>query len=82
MYALQGLHEQARLCYHRAVAINPKFFLAHYNLGVLSEALGQYDLALSSYKTAAEINPHYEQARTNLQKLELRLAALKKASTP
>ncbi len=46
--------EQARDQYKKALQLDPNFFLAAYNLGMMEEAEGRVSAAISAYKTAIE----------------------------
>jgi len=51
--------------WEHTIAVNPKAWLAHNNLGVIYAAQGQYAKALEHYKTTIEINPDYATAYNN-----------------
>ena len=50
----------------QALAINPNFALAYYNLGNALQALRQFDDAVVSYHRSLTINPEYAKAHNNL----------------
>jgi ADP-heptose:LPS heptosyltransferase len=49
-----------------AIALNPGFPQAHYNLGNALKITGQTDEAIVSYREAISLNPNYANAYTNL----------------
>lgn len=58
--------EEAEQCLRRAVALDPGFALAHYNLGVLLARLGHRKAAELSYRQALDCRPQHLEARYNL----------------
>mmetsp|Transcript_37645 Transcript_37645/g.111342 ORF Transcript_37645/g.111342 Transcript_37645/m.111342 type:complete len:770 (-) Transcript_37645:253-2562(-) len=52
--------------YQQAVALNPRCAAAHYNLGVITSEMRQYDAALQHYERAIAIQPNYAQALCNV----------------
>lgn len=67
-YKLQskGDYKGAQTYYGKAVQIDPVYFEAYNDLGVIYENLGDDDSALAMYKKALEISPDYLPACTNL----------------
>ena len=57
VHGSQGQWDQAERCCRTAIAADPAFGEAHVNLGVVLEARGQLDAAVSSYKEALRLNP-------------------------
>ncbi len=51
--------------WEHTIAVNPKAWLAHNNLGVIYASQGQYEKALEHYKTTIELNPDYATAYNN-----------------
>ena len=51
--------------WEHTIAVNPKAWLAHNNLGVIYASQGQYAKALEHYKTTIELNPDYATAYNN-----------------
>ena len=43
----------------QAIKINPNYFLAHNNKGVILQKLRKFDESLKSYNSAFKINPNY-----------------------
>ena len=52
--------------YRRAIAIDPEYADAHYNLGVLLDHKEDYDGAEQHYRRAIAIDPEYADAHCNL----------------
>ncbi len=66
-----GHHHGARLaeaeaCYRQALADQPDFALARYNLGVVLHDQGKIDEAIAEYQEAIRVNSRYEPAYSNL----------------
>jgi len=77
---------QAIESYKKAIAINPDYADAHYNLGIAYRKQGEYDLAIASYQKAIAINPDDAKAHYNLGyayrkqgKYDLEIKSYKKA---
>ena len=51
--------------WEHTIAVNPKAWLAHNNLGVIYASQGNYEKALEHYKTTIELNPNYATAYNN-----------------
>ncbi len=56
---------QALAEYNQAVALDPSWFEAQYNAGVIAHRLRNYDSALASYETALALQPGSVDARYN-----------------
>jgi tetratricopeptide (TPR) repeat protein len=69
----------AALAFRQALARDPDFVEARYNLAAASEALGKFDLAREQLVEALRIDPDYADARFNLAQLELKRGALAEA---
>jgi len=65
-YKALGQLDAAVSHYERALAINPNYTDAHYNLAITFKAFGQLDAAVSSYERVLEINPDHSTAHNNL----------------
>ncbi|AXE61830.1 tetratricopeptide repeat protein [Candidatus Thioglobus sp. NP1] len=52
--------------YQKAIAINPSFYKAHYNLGGLFHELGMLDASIESFEKALSIKPDYAEANNNI----------------
>ena len=52
--------------WERTIAVSPKAWLAHNNLGVIYAAQGQYQKALDHYNTTIKLNPVYHLAYNNI----------------
>ncbi len=74
-----GKLEEAKLAYQKAIALNPKYAEAHYNLGHLLSTLGKLEEAELSYSKAIELNPNYLKAYYNLGHALSNLGKLKEA---
>jgi len=65
-YKEQGQLEGAAKMFQVAISINPKYAEAHFNLGVIHQALEHLNDAVDSYKKAIAIIPNYPEAYNNL----------------
>ena len=70
-YAGLGQLGSAVKSYEKAIAINPNYAKAHYNLGnalhdLALKGLGHLDDPIKSYKRSLEIDPDYAEAHNNL----------------
>lgn len=73
--------DQAALAFRRALAHDPDFVEARYNLAQVYERLGKTELARRELAAALEAEPDYADARFNLAQLELKRGALEDAKT-
>jgi tetratricopeptide (TPR) repeat protein len=66
--ALRALqrHDEAILCYERALTLQPAFAEASYGLAVALLALQRHDEAIGRYETALAIKPGFAEARYGL----------------
>ena len=66
--AYKALHKYdlALDCYNHALAINPYFAEAKYNMGLALHELGHFEEAIVHYEQALVINPHFLEALNNL----------------
>src|SRR5207245_2659714 len=53
----KGQVDEAIACFRQAIALDPKYVLAHNNLGYALKAQGQLDEAIASYRQAIELAP-------------------------
>lgn len=58
-------YKNMQALWERTIAVNPKAWLAHNNLGVIYASQGQHAKALEHYKTTIELNPNYATAHNN-----------------
>jgi Tfp pilus assembly protein PilF len=59
----------------KALEHNSSYALAYFDLGVLYEQTGSPNLAIEMYKKALGIQPDYQHARSNLERMEGRPGA-------
>jgi protein O-mannosyl-transferase len=59
-------HDQARLAYGRAIAIDPARAMTHYNLGTVLESEDRFEEALLSYTEALRLQPESVKTHINL----------------
>ena len=57
--AKKGEHDQAILCFDKALEINPRFVEAYCNRGVTYDKKGEYDRAISDFNKVIEIDPWF-----------------------
>jgi protein O-mannosyl-transferase len=62
----RGRLEEAHGHFVEALAIQPTYLDALYNLGAVADRLGRSEEAISAYRRALDINPHEERARRGL----------------
>jgi tetratricopeptide (TPR) repeat protein len=56
---------EALAAYRQAIELDPSWFQAQYNAGVIAQRLQNYDSALASYETALAVQPDSVDARYN-----------------
>ena len=61
-YAALGRHQEAMFHLQRAIAIAPNYALAHFNLGHVFDALGQFTKAIEFKSEAARLDPSFPEA--------------------
>jgi tetratricopeptide (TPR) repeat protein len=62
----QGRLEEAAASYRQALALQPDFAEAHYNIAIIFNELGRVEEAAESCRKAAEIRPDLAEAHSNL----------------
>jgi tetratricopeptide (TPR) repeat protein len=72
LFLQQGNLASARELLIKAIEHNSSYALAYFDLGVVYEQTGRRDLAVEMYKKALDIQPDYQHARSNLQRVESR----------
>jgi tetratricopeptide (TPR) repeat protein len=72
-FASLGIHlsqlgdtKKAIRAFKSALKADPKFYPAHYNIGVLYQGSGKFNDAVASYQHALKIKPDYAEAYNNL----------------
>lgn len=68
----QGNKQAAREQLMKAIEHNDAYAPAYLDLGVLYEQTGERDLAIEMYRKALQLQPDYQHALANLQRLESR----------
>ncbi len=66
----KGNYPDALANFGRSLEINPNFFEAHTNMGVVFMTIGNFDKAIFHLKKALTLNPNFEYAQTYLEKVE------------
>jgi len=61
-----GQFDTAIEFYEQAIAINPLYYKAHYNLGGALHELGNLKASIKSFEKALSINPDYAEANNNI----------------
>ena len=51
------MNEKAKICFEKAIEINPNNVNAHYNLGLIFQGFNEYQKAKDCYEKAIEIDP-------------------------
>jgi serine/threonine-protein kinase len=59
-------YDGALASFHQALELDPKFAMAHHNLGNALRGKGQVDAAIASYRTALALDPKFALAHYNL----------------
>jgi tetratricopeptide (TPR) repeat protein len=72
-------NDKAKVCYEKAIMINPNYINANYNLGVLFINLKDYQKAKNYFEKIIKINPNYAEAHNNLGILSLNIKKYQKA---
>jgi hypothetical protein len=72
-YHKEQRYEDALNAYHESIRHFPSE-ITHYNIGLCEEELKNFDAAMRAYRASIAINPNYEKARTNLDRLAEKLA--------
>lgn len=70
-YGEMSLMEDALVALERAVALNPKNAENYFGLGLIAQADGQTQRALTALIKAVEVNPHHWEARIILARIYL-----------
>jgi tetratricopeptide (TPR) repeat protein len=68
----QGQHAGAAESYHRALALDPAYAIAHNNLGVAQYHAGENEAAVDSFRAALSSQPNFVKAWLNLALLLFR----------
>lgn len=66
----KGNYTDALANFGKSLEINPNFFEAHTNMGVVFMTIGDFDKAIFHLKKALKLNPNFEYAQTYLEKVE------------
>ncbi|MGB8701633.1 MAG: tetratricopeptide repeat protein, partial [Thermosynechococcaceae cyanobacterium] len=61
--------------------IQPDLAIAHYNLGLLYKAQGQFGAAIAAYQQALQLQPDYADAYQNLGVVYLKLGQIQNSLT-
>jgi len=67
-------YDHAVVCFRKAIALKPDYFVAMDNLGTTFFEKQQYDSALVWFRQAVKINPKFESAYTHLGETQLKLS--------
>ncbi len=73
VYQEQKQHAAAAACYRRAIAADPKYAEAHYNLATVLWELDQKVDSIAAYREAVRLNPTHFSAHLNLGGVYLRV---------
>lgn len=64
-WRLKGAFDAALADHNKAIALNPKFYLAYNSRGIVWEIKGDLKKALEDFSKAIELNPNYPSAYYN-----------------
>lgn len=67
-------YDEAKAAWNKAIALNPKYFLAYAYMAGLCDELNEYAAAIENYKKVTETNPEYYYAYESIGILALREA--------
>ena len=62
-------HQRAIACFKNALANDPKFFVSHYNLGIIYKNIGKFDEAKKHLRKAIKLNAHFFTAHRILSQI-------------
>jgi tetratricopeptide (TPR) repeat protein len=82
LFLQQGNPDAAREQLMKAIEHDSSNALAYFDLGVAYEQTGRRDLAAEMYTKALDIQPDYQRARSNLERLEARPEASPRQTHP
>jgi Tfp pilus assembly protein PilF len=75
----EGDDAKAMASYAATLTQHPEAYVAHYNLGVVHERMGEKDKAVNEYREALKLKPDFEPASDNLTRLFVRSGQAKTA---
>lgn len=75
----EGLPDLAQGLYEQAIALDPSFATAHYNLGKLRREQGDLAGAIAAYETALTLNPDRPEIHQNLAVALLKAGAMERS---
>jgi tetratricopeptide (TPR) repeat protein len=58
--------DNASRAYYKALKLDPRYYFAYHNLGLIHMQLGQYDAARKAFEIALKYNPQYPSAHRHL----------------
>ena len=64
-----GRSQEASDHFRQALAINPSYLNAHFNLGIIYESIEDYDAALKEFEAVLRLNPADDEARIHREYL-------------
>ncbi len=73
LYHQDGYMEDAARCYERVVSISPQYAMAHFNLGAVDWALGNYESAYNRFQVADSLSPGNEYFESWLERARARV---------
>lgn len=76
LYTDQTALTQAESLLQRALAIQPDWAIAYYNLGLVYKTAGELPKALMAYQAVIQNQPHYPEAHQNLGVVYLKLGQI------
>ncbi len=76
LYTDQALLAPAEALLQKALAVQPNWAIAYYNLGLVYKTAGELPKAIVAYQAAIQNQPHYPEAHQNLGVVYLKLGQI------
>lgn len=67
---MNNKNEEAIINYKKALELNNKFFIAHYNLGITYISTGNFTEAQKSLETSIKLNPFFGESHRSLSRIK------------
>jgi tetratricopeptide (TPR) repeat protein len=76
LYTDQAVLAPAEALLQKALAVQPNWAIAYYNLGLVYKTAGELPKAITAYQAAIQNQPHYPEAHQNLGVVYLKLGQI------